>query len=156
MIDVPVPYVVYDDRGRITGRGASGQFMLDILRKSGSKILVTDREYDFSIDDAKVPIYVDLSGTEPVLRGRPAWTPEIDTLEPMTRQELTIANAPSCCVNFTGPQAGRQDHPQPGPLKIGWTTPGTYELLIDAFPAMPIRLEVKVRPRLAISVTARA
>lgn len=150
-----VPYCTYDAEGRLLASGTGAPALLQTFRTMGERVLELDAmlpPFGSTVDQRR---YVDLSGSAPVLADRPAWEPDVDTLEPEARQELTIRNAPACTLRFTGPQSGSIAHSGAGPLSIGWTTPGTYRIEIEAFPLLTAGLVVTVRPK-ASSGTAGA
>lgn len=141
------PYCTYDAQGRLLATGIGGPDLIETLLNMGERVLMLEEALPPAGNTVDLRRYIDLSGAEPVLADRPIWQPDVDTLEPEARQELTIRNAPACTLRFTGPQSGSLFHPEAGPLAVGWTTPGAYRIEIEAFPLMPVDFTVTVRPR---------
>ncbi|MRI54061.1 hypothetical protein D8770_08860 [Methylobacterium sp. DB1607] len=89
--------------------------------------------------------YVEFVGEAraPVLRVRPQLEHSFDKTAIAVRGAATMVELPSASVTFDGPVKGRHTH-EGGDLVVGWTVPGTYTVLIEAFPALPATFEIKV------------
>lgn len=133
---------VYDAQGRITGEIREGRQFLRERMNRGETLWLGQAGFDFLKGGSDK--YLDLSGKDPVLKTRPVITWGFDKNEIPTGQEAKIVRIPPCLVQFSGPLVGNQQHKTLGDLTIGFTTPGLYDILFEAFPYMPATFQLKV------------
>lgn len=132
---------IYDETGRIIGYKRQAIGFTEEDRELGARILIGAGEWDRAT--LMSSRYVDLSGVEPVLADRPEFEGRFDRPILPAGEEATLPGVPACTVTFAGPVSGTHEH-EGGDLKIGFTVPGTYSILFEAFPVLPVALTLTV------------
>lgn len=138
--DVPtgVAFVAYTDEGKVDGHGNMPLEMFHFCRNErGHNILMgegrPETHYVEFVSDACAP----------VLRVRPLLEKGFDKTEIAVREPATLRDVPAARVSFEGPVKGTHQHPG-GDLVVGWTVPGIYVVMVEAFPFLPTEFTLTV------------
>ncbi|UIN38293.1 hypothetical protein [Methylobacterium oryzae] len=137
----PAEAVPYDETGRIVGYRFQGVGFTEDEQERGIRILFGDGGWCMQTFTSRR--YVDLSGAEPVIQDRPEFEGRFDRPILPAGEEATLPGVPACTITFAGPVSGTHEH-EGGDLKIGFTVPGTYAILFEAFPVLPAALTLTV------------
>lgn len=134
-IFVMVPFLKYDEDGRIGETGTQSIVAIEMMQDEGELILANE------IGDPNKD-WIDTSSGSPVVVPRP--TLELPaSLEVEAGVEVAIEGVPACLVRFTGPLEGEQEHEE-GDLEIGFSIPGAYTIRGEAFPHRPFEIALEV------------
>jgi len=136
-----VSAALYDEDGRIVGHKTQGIAFTEQEIAGGARLLIV--EGDWGDAEFRVSRYVDLSGAEPVIRERPEFEGRFDRPILPAGKEAILPGVPACTVTFAGPVSGTHEHGG-GDLEIGFTVPGTYTILFEAFPVLPAAITLTV------------
>lgn len=131
----PTKTVSYDAEGRITGMVENALAYVRQRQIAGERLVIGEGHWNTH--------YVDLSGTTPEIRERPAFASTFDPPSVAIRVEAILAGVPAGEIAFTGPVSGGGHH-EGGDLHVGFTVPGIYQIAIDPFPSRAITLQLTV------------